>query len=201
MDDLISRLAVAEKDGQRLTTEEVQSSLRLLIMAGGDPTRDLIGNGLHALLRHPEQLRLLRERPEVTANAVEELLRYDAPVQIGRRYVAEEVQLGNRVVKAGSQVVVLQGGANRDPEAFSDPDTLDITREGASHMSFAQGIHRCLGAPLARLIGRVALEVLLERFDDIQLGGPVPVYKSSFVFRGLRHLSIRVHRRGWLRHG
>ena len=194
MDDLLSRLTLADEDGQRMTAEEIQATLRLLVMAGGEPAADLVGNGLNALLRHPQQLQLLREQPELMPNAVEELLRYDAPVQIGRRYVTEEVQLGNRVMRAGSQVVVLQGGANRDPEAFSDPDTLDVTRQGAGHMSFAQGIHRCLGAPLARLMGRVALDVLLERFDDIHFGARAPVYKSSFVFRGLRHLDIRVRR-------
>ena len=195
-DDLISGLVRAEKDGQTMTAAEVLATLRLLLMAGCDPPTDLIGNGLHALLEHPEQLQLLRERPDLIPDALEELLRYDAPVQMGRRDVNKDVRVGNRLAKAGSQVVLLQGAANRDPEVFRDPDTLDVTREGVGHLSFAQGIHRCMGAPLARLIGRVVLEGLLERFGSIRFGAREPLYKPSYVFRGLRHLDIRVRRSG-----
>ena len=194
-DDLVSRLTRAEQDGQTMNAAEILATLRLLLMAGCDPPTDLIGNGLHALLEHPEQLQLLRERPDLIPDAVEELLRYDAPVQLGRRYVNEDVRVGNRLAKAGSQVVLLQGAANRDPEAFRDPDTLDVTRKGAGHLSFAQGIHRCMGAPLARLIGRVVLEGLLERFGSIRFGAREPLHKPSYVFRGFRYLDIRVRRR------
>ena len=169
-DDLVSRLALAEEDGQQLTTEETQVTLRLLLVAGNETTTNLIGNGLRALLQHPEQLQLLRERPELIPSAIEELLRYDAPVQLDGRYVAEDVEVGDKLAKANSRVALMVGGANRDPEVFSDPETLDVTREDASNISFGRGIHHCLGAPLARLEGRIAFEVLLERFDEIQFG-------------------------------
>ena len=145
-DDLVSRLALAEEDGQQLTTEETQVTLRLLLVAGNETTTNLIGNGLRALLQHPEQLQLLRERPELIPSAIEELLRYDAPVQLDGRYVAEDVEVGDKLAKANSRVALMVGGANRDPEVFSDPETLDVTREDASNISFGRGIHHCLGA-------------------------------------------------------
>ena len=194
-DDLVSRLVLAEEDGQQLTTDETQVTLRLLLVAGNETTTNLIGNGLRALLQHPEQLQLLREQPELIPSAIEELLRYDAPVQLDGRYVIEDVEVGGKLAKADSRVALLIGGANRDPEAFSDPDTLDVTREDAGNISFGRGIHHCLGAPLARLEARIAFEVLLERFDDIQFGARDPVYKPNIVLRGLREFPIRVHHR------
>lgn len=196
-EDLVSRLALAEEEGQKLSTEETQVTLRLLLVAGNETTTNLIGNGLRALLQHPEQLQLLREQPELIPTAIEELLRYDPPVQLDGRYVAEDVEIGGKAVERGSRVALLIGGANRDPEQFSDPETLDVTREGAVNISFGRGIHHCLGAPLARLEGRIAFEVLLERFDDIQFGSREPVYKPNIVLRGLREFDIRVrHRTG-----
>ncbi len=195
-DDLVSRLALAEEDGQQLTNEETQVTLRLLLVAGNETTTNLIGNGLRALLRHPEQLRLLRERPELLPVAVEELLRYDAPVQLDGRFLAEDAEIGGKPVKRHSRVALLLGGANRDPEQFRDPETLDITRDEGTNISFGRGIHHCLGAPLARLEGRIAFETLLERFDDIQFGARAPAYKPNIVLRGLRDFDIRVHRRG-----
>ena len=194
-DDLVSRLVAAEEEGQKLTTDETQVTLRLLLVAGNETTTNLIGNGLRALLQHPEQLQLLREQPELIPTAIEELLRYDAPVQLDGRYVAEDVEIGDKVAKENSRVVLLIGGANRDPEQFNDPETLDVTREGANNISFGRGIHHCLGAPLARLEGRIAFEVLLERFDEIDFGARAPVYKPNTVLRGLREFGIRVHHR------
>ena len=195
-DDLISGFAHAERDGRTMIRAEILAMLRLMLGAGCGPTRDLIGNGVHALLRHPEQLRLLRERPGLIPDAVEELLRYDAPVQMFRRYAIGNDRVGNRQVKAGSQILILQGAANRDPDAFVDPDALDFTRKGPGHLSFAHGIHSCLGAPLARLVGRIVLEELLERYDDIRFGPRRAVYRPSFMFRGLRRLDVRVSRGG-----
>ena len=194
-EDLVSRLALAEEDGQKLTTEETQVTLRLLLVAGNETTTNLIGNGLRALLQHPEQLQLLREQPELIPTAIEELLRYDAPVQLDGRYVAEDVEIGDKVARENSRLALLIGGANRDPDQFSDPETLDVTREGANNISFGRGIHHCLGAPLARLEGRIAFEVLLERFDEIQFGAREPVYKPNIVLRGLREFPLRVHHR------
>ena len=196
-DDLVSRLAQAEEEGQKLTTEETQVTLRLLLVAGNETTTNLIGNGLRALLQHPEQLQLLRERPELISTAIEELLRYDAPVQLDGRFVAEDVEVGDKVAKKGSRVALLIGGANRDPDQFSDPDTLDVTREGANNISFGRGIHHCLGAPLARIEARIAFEVLLERFDEIGFGASEAVWKPNIVLRGMQEFPIRVrHRAG-----
>ena len=195
-DDLVSRLALAEEDGQQLTTEETQVTLRLLLVAGNETTTNLIGNGLRALLQHPDQLQLLRERPDLLPTAIEELLRYDAPVQLDSRYLSEDAEIGGKAVKRGSRVLMPLGGANRDPEVFRDPETLDVTREDAVNIAFGRGIHHCLGAPLARMEGRIAFEALLERFDDIRFGERAPVQKPNIVLRGLQEFPIRVHRRG-----
>ena len=195
-EDLVSRLAQAEEDGQKLTNEETQVTLRLLLVAGNETTTNLIGNGLRALLQHPEQLQLLREQPELIPNAIEELLRYDAPVQLDGRYLAEDVEIGGKIAKKNSRIGLTIGGANRDPEQFSDPDRLDVTREETVNISFGRGIHHCLGAPLARLEGRIAFEVLLERFDEIEFGSQEPVYKPNIVLRGLRQFPIQVRHRG-----
>ncbi len=195
-DDLVSRLIEAEEEGDRLTEDEMIVTLRLLLVAGNETTTNLIGNGLKALLEHPEQLQLLREQPELVDNAIEELLRYDSPVQVDGRMTLDGFEIDRHKLKPGRPVSLLIGGANRDPEQFSDPETLDITREDAGNISFGRGIHHCLGAPLARLEGKIAFEALLERFDEIKLGARTPVYKPNIVLRGLRHLDIRVQRAG-----
>ncbi len=195
-DDLISRLVAARDDEDQLTEHEMVSTLSLLLIAGNETTTNLIGNGLKALIEHPEQMELLRQRPELVENAVEELLRYDSPVQIDPRTTTEPVRLGNRMIAAERAILLLIGGANRDPEQFNDPDTLDITREDVGSISFGRGMHFCLGAPLARLEGRIAFECLLERFDRIGFGDRKPVYRPVFALRGLSHFDIAVHRRG-----
>ncbi|MXX32923.1 MAG: cytochrome P450 [Chloroflexi bacterium] len=195
-DDLVSRLIEAEEEGDKLTESEMLVTLRLLLVAGNETTTNLIGNGLKSLIEHPEQLELLRQRPELIDNAIEELLRYDSPVQLDGRTTLDDFQIDRHTLKPGRPVSLLIGGANRDPEEFSDPETLDITREDAGNISFGRGIHHCLGAPLARLEGKIAFEALLERFDDIQFGTRTPVYKPNIVLRGLKHLDIRVERSG-----
>ncbi len=193
-EDLVSRLIEAEEEDDRLTEEEMIVTLRLLLVAGNETTTNLIGNGIKALIEHPEQLELLRQRPELIDNAIEELLRYDSPVQLDGRTTLSEFQMGRHSLTPGRPVSLLIGGANRDPEEFSDPETLDITREDAGNISFGRGIHHCLGAPLARLEGKIAFEALLERFDQFQFGARTPVYKPNIVLRGLKHLDIRVER-------
>ena len=195
-DDLVSRLVQAEQEGHKLTNEETQVTLRLLLVAGNETTTNLIGNGVRALLEHPEQLQLLREQPELIPDAIEERLRYDSPVQLDLRYVADDMELGDKRAKADSWVSLLIGGANRDPEVFDDRETLDLTRKDAGNISFGRGVHHCLGAPLARLEAKIAFEVLLERFDEIQFGSREPVYKPNIVLRGLSNLDVRVHHRG-----
>ncbi len=190
-DDLVSRLVEAEYEENRLTSEETQVMLRLLLVAGNETTTNLVGNGMLALLRRPEQMQALRDQPGLLKDAVEELVRFDSPVQVDGRFATEDVEVGGRAVPAGSQVALLLGAANRDPARFERPDELDPMRPDKGNISFGRGIHHCLGAPLARLEGRVALEVLLERFADIQLGGRPPVFSRTIVLRGLEHLDVR----------
>jgi len=196
-DDLVSRLVEAEDEGDKLTADETKVMLRLLLAAGNETTTNLIGNGMRALLDHPQQLALLRERPELATAAVEELLRYDSPVQVDGRMTVRDAEVGGTTVKAGTRVAPLIGSANHDPAKFDRPGELDITRSDIGNISFGRGIHHCLGAPLARLEGRVALEVLLERFEEIGFGARPPVYRPTIVLRGLRHLDVRVRRRGF----
>ena len=191
-DDLVSRLVEAEDAGDKLTAEETRVMLRLLLSAGNETTTNLIGNGVRALLRHPDQLALLRGRPELIPSAVEELLRYDAPVQLDMRVALRDMELGGMAVREGTLITLLLGSANHDPERFPDPERLDIARKGQANISFGRGIHHCLGAPLARLEGRIALEVLLERFPRLDFGTRPPKYRPNIVLRGLEHLDVRV---------
>ena len=189
-DDILSGLALAEEEGDRLDEEETIALLRLLLVAGNETTVNLIGNGMLALLRHPEQLQRLRDNPALIPSAVEELLRYDSPVQLDLRRIVEDGEVGGVPVKRGEDIVVLIGGANRDPERFEDPDGLDVGREGNSQISFGRGVHACIGAPLARLEARIAIEALLERFSSIRLAGPPPRFRPSIVLRGLETLPV-----------
>lgn len=195
-DDLVSRLVQAEEEGDRLTRDETIVMLRLLLLAGNETTTNLIGNGVRALLRHPGQLALLREQPGLLPSAVEELLRYDSPVQLDMRIARCDLDIGDSAVPSGTLIGLLIGSANHDPERFRRPDELDITRSDPGNISFGRGIHHCLGAPLARLEGRIALEVLLERFDRIGFGTRPPTYRRSIVLRGLEYFDVRVRRGG-----
>jgi hypothetical protein len=188
--DLISSLVAAEEAGDKLTQREVVVMLRLLLVAGNETTTNLIGNGMLALLQHPEQLQLLRDNPHLMPAAVEELLRYDPPVQVDGRTVFEDVEIRGRQVRKGQGVVLLLGAANHDPEVFNHPERLDITRQEASNIAFGRGIHHCLGAPLARLEGRIAFAALLEHYSDIRLLTTHPSFKDNIVLRGLRTLPV-----------
>lgn len=188
--DLISSLVAAEEAGDKLTQREVVIMLRLLLVAGNETTTNLIGNGMLALLQHPEQLQRLRDEPQLMASAVEELLRYDPPVQIDGRTVLEDVEIRGRQVRRGQGVVLLLGSANHDPEVFRQPERLDIARQDATNIAFGRGIHHCLGAPLARLEGRIAFEALLARFRDIRLFTERPAFKDNIVLRGLKTLPV-----------
>ena len=194
-DDLITRLITAKDDADQLSEHEMITTLILLLLAGNETTTNLIGNGLKALLEHPQQMHILREHPELMENAIEELVRYDSPVQLDPRIAAEPARLGDKTVEPGQFVVAVIGAANRDPQVFNDPETLDITREDVGSISFGRGVHFCLGAPLARLEGRIAFECLLERFDQIEFGTRRPVHRRNFALRGLQHFDIRVQRR------
>ncbi len=190
-DDLLSALIAAEEEGDKLTHEEMVSTLILLLVAGNETTTNLIGNGLLALLRHPDQLERLRDNPELMENAIEELLRYDSPVQTDARTTTEDVVIGGQQIKAGEQLILLLGSANHDPEVFDDPARLDLGRDVREHVSFARGNHYCLGAPLARAEGQVAFERLIARFGSMSLAGE-PEFKDHIILRGMKQLWVNV---------
>ena len=190
-DDIVSALARAEEDGGRLTERETLNMLRLLLSAGNETTANLIGNGMLALLRHPEQLQRLRNDPSLIPAAVEELLRFDSPIQADFRRVLADCEVNGFALRKRDNVVLLLGAANRDPDVFEDPDRLDVGRSQGSHLSFGRGIHHCLGAPLARLEGRIVLEMLLEQFPQMGLLGERPWFRKGIVLRGLQSLAVR----------
>ena len=190
-DDIVSALAQAEEEGDRLTEREMLNMLRLLLIAGNETTTNLIGNGVLALLHHPDQLQRLRDDPSLIPSAVDELLRFDSPVQTDFRRVLSDCEVNGFAVRQRDNIVVLLGAANRDPDVFDDPDRLDVGRGDRSHLSFGRGIHHCIGAPLARLEGRIVLEMLLERFSQISLRGEQPRFRNSIVLRGLESLPVR----------
>ena len=190
-DDIISALAHVEEEGDRLTEREMLGLLRLLLVAGNETTTNLIGNGMLALLRHPQQLQALRDDPGRIPAAVEELLRYDSPVQASLRLVLEDCGVNGIPLRRHDNILLLNGAANRDPAAFDHPGQLDIGRRDNNHVAFGRGIHFCLGAPLARLEGRVAIEVLLERYPSLGLVSDRPAYRNSIVLRGLETLPVR----------
>jgi len=192
-DDLLSALLAAEEEGERLSHDELLGTLMLLLVAGNETTRSLIGNGMLALLKHPDQLQRLREDPQLLETAIDEMLRYDSPVQLIVRVALEEMEFRGRRFDAGQRIMVLVGAANRDPTVFVNPGALDIGRKEKSHISFGRGIHYCLGSPLALLEARVAFANLLERFSSIELVSE-PAFKDQIVLRGVESLWIEVER-------
>jgi cytochrome P450 len=188
--DLLSALIAAEEAGDRLTTQELFATGILLFIAGHETTVNLIGNGTLALLRNPDQMQRLRAEPGLIASAVEELLRYDSPVQRTGRLLYEDVTIDGKTIPKGSIAVALIGAANRDPAHFPDPDRLDITRSDNRHLAFGWGIHFCLGAPLARLEGQIAFSTLLRRFPRLALAADQVEYRETSTLRGLRELPV-----------
>jgi cytochrome P450 len=194
-DDLVSALIAARDGDERLDTRELLSSIFQLIVAGHDTTASFIGNSVVALFRNPDQLALLREDPERLERALEELLRFDAPVPHSTfRYAVEPVELGGVTIPAGAQVIISLAAANRDELSYQDPEVLDVDRAGARHLAFGHGIHHCLGAPLARLEGRIALETILRRFPELRLAVPDDELRwghgDGLVLRGLSELPV-----------
>jgi cytochrome P450 len=190
-EDLTSQLVHAEEDGHKLTNEELTANIILLFGAGHETTVNLIGNGLLALHRNPDQLALLKARPELITNAIEEFLRYDSSVQMTGRVTLEEIDdLGGKRIPKGETVLCLLGSANRDPAAYPDrPDRLDIVRENVKPLSFGGGIHFCLGAQLARIEAEIAINTLLRRLPDLRIGDVEnPEWRPTFVLRGLKRL-------------
>jgi cytochrome P450 len=191
-EDLLSALVAAEEQGDKLSLMEMYNTIGLILVAGNETTTNLIGNGLLALLQYPDQLDRLRSNPETIGTAVEELLRYDSPVQGTSRHVSEDAEVNGHPVKAGQELLLFLAAANRDPEQFRDPDTLDIGREDNKHLSFGNGIHYCLGAPLARIEGPAALNALVQRFPNLRLASDKLDWGDNIVLRGLRELRVRV---------
>jgi cytochrome P450 len=189
--DLTTELVQAEEDGAKLTNEELTANIILLFGAGHETTVNLIGNGLLALHRNPDQLALLKARPELTSNAIEEFLRYDSSVQLAGRVALEDIDdLAGKPIPKGESVLCLLGSANRDPAVYPDrPDQLDITRPNVRPLSFGGGIHHCLGAQLARIEAEVAIATLLRRLPELRLDDcDNPVWRPTFVLRGLKQL-------------
>jgi cytochrome P450 len=189
-DDLLSELIRAEDDGQRLSEQELIATCVLLLVAGHETTVGLISNAILALLRHPDQLAALRADPDLAASAVEETLRYDAPVQLTARVARGGMQVGRVSAPDGAVLLLLLAAAGRDPEVFADPDRFDIRRAAGSHLAFAAGPHFCLGAPLARLEAAIALQAFTARVAEPELDPAGLAYKPNLNLRGPGRLVV-----------
>lgn len=188
--DLISLLIDIEEEGDVLTEEELYAQCIALLFAGHETTRNLIGNGMYTLLQHPEETAKLRDNPEMIRSAVEELLRYESPVQFTARVLKEDIEVCGQPIRKGWTVLCMLGAANRDPKQFKEPNRLDLKRLNNQHLAFSAGTHFCIGAHLARLEGQVALLNLVQRFPQMKLAGPRPEWASTFGFRGLKSLPV-----------
>jgi pimeloyl-[acyl-carrier protein] synthase len=189
--DLLGDLIRAEEDGERLSEEELIANLVMLLVAGHETTTNLIGNGMLALLRHPDQLERLRREPSLIESAVEEMLRYESPANTNGRVALEDIEVRGVKIEAGQVLLCMLGAANRDPEVFGRPDTLDIARDPNPHVTFGGGVHYCVGASLARLEGRIAFSKLLERFPHLTLAEESPRWRDLINLRGLAELRLR----------
>ena len=190
--DLTSALIAARDGDDRLTEDEMVATLILLFSAGFETTTNLIGNGLLCLLRNPDQFDRLRADPALVDSAVEEMLRFESPVQVDARTAFEPVEIDGHTITTGETVVTFLGAANRDPAVFPDPDRFDVTRHPNHPLSFAAGIHYCLGANLARLEGRVVFDRLTRRFADIAWLDNGPDWRGTLILRGVNHLNVAV---------
>ncbi|MGO9451187.1 MAG: cytochrome P450 [Candidatus Binataceae bacterium] len=190
--DLVSALVTARDETDALSENALIQFIFLLLLAGNETTTNLIGNGTLALMRHPDQLALLRREPARLPRAIEEMLRYDPPVQSTARFPKNPVNLGATEIPAGAVAFMILAAANRDPAQFPDPERFDISRDPNEHLSFGEGIHFCIGAPLARLEARVAFEEMLAQFPSLRLANPGEklIYKGSYFLRGLDSLKM-----------
>src|SRR6202030_4579107 len=179
-------------DAEAMNADELLAFVLLLLLAGNETTTNLIGNGMLALGRNPEQMALLRKSPELMPRAIEEILRYDGPVQSTIRSTKEEINLGGTILPANLGCFIILAAANRDPAQFENPDRFDITREPRDHVALGQGIHFCIGAPLARMEGAIAISAMMEKFPNIRIKDPSAevAYKGSYFLRGLNSLSM-----------
>lgn len=190
-DDLVSRLLQAEHSGQIHGSTELLAQCAMLLFAGHETTRNLLGNGLHALLRHPDQWKRLQREPELLPGAVRELLRYDSPVQYTGRRVATEMDMYGRRLRRGDLLVALIGAANRDPQRYAEPDRLDVARRQVGSLSFGHGPHVCIGAALTLMEAQALFGRLLQRWPRLRLTDEVPNWNGNPVYRGLAKLEVR----------
>lgn len=191
-DDLLSALVAAEEAGDKLSELELHRTARLLLIAGFETTVGLISNGTWALFSHPEQMQLLQNQPNLIDMAVEELLRYDSPIQLVGRTALEDVEYNGVIFEQGQSVNFMLGAANRDPAIFSRPHTLDVMRQPNPHLAFSSGIHYCLGAPLARLEAQIAINTLLRRMPNLTPLIDNVTYRDNYVFRGIESLPVAI---------
>ena len=192
-DDLITLLLQAEDDGDKLSEEELFSMMILLIVAGHETVVDLIGNGVFALLQHPDQLALLQAQPALLESAIEEMIRYDGPIERATiRFAAQDVEIGGQTIRRGDAVSLVLASANRDQEQFPEPEQFAIQRTPNRHLGFGLGIHYCLGAPLGRLEGRIAISTLLRRLPNLRLAVPEETlrWRTVPILRGLQHMPV-----------
>src|SRR6266581_3469824 len=188
--DLISLLLDIEEDGDVLTEEELYAQCVMLLFGGHETTRNLIGNGIYTLLRHPAEMAELRESPEITRTAVEELLRYESPVQYTSRTAKEDLEVCGAALHQGQQILFMLGAANRDPQQFKEPDQLNLKRLNNPHLAFGAGAHFCIGNQLARLEGQIATLKMVQQFPRMRLASPRLEWAANFGFRGLKTLPV-----------
>jgi len=191
-DDLISGLIAAEEGGQVLSEDEIFATCILLLIAGNETTTNLIGTSMLALFRNPDQMQLLRETPTLISSAVEELLRFAGPVHGTGRVPKEDIEIAGHTFKPGEMVFTLLAAGNRDPAHYENPEQLDITRNPTDHLAFGDGIHFCLGAPLARAEAQIAIGTLLQRFPNLRLLDEDPEWGGTFIIRGPKRLNVAV---------
>jgi cytochrome P450 len=190
--DLLTELVQVEDQGDRLSDDELVATCVLLLFAGHETTTHHIANGLRALLGFPSELQRLRDQPGLAAAAVEELLRFDGPIGAQVRIVQEPLTLHGKELERGARVFLLMNAANRDPRAYEDPDRLELQRRGVPHLTFGFGAHICLGFPLARLEGQIALPAVLGRWQAIEIASPHLEWIDSMVLRGMKAMPVRV---------
>ncbi|HEY2117544.1 MAG TPA: cytochrome P450 [Candidatus Acidoferrum sp.] len=190
--DLISLLIDIEEDGEVLTEEELYAQCIALLFAGHETTRNLIGNGMYTLLQHPQETAELREKPEMIRSAVEELLRYESPVQFTARVLKEDIEVCGQHIPKKWTILCMLGAANRDPKQFKEPNQLNLKRLNNQHLAFSAGPHFCIGSQLARLEGQIAILNLVQRFPEMKLTGPRPEWAATFGLRGMKSLPVIV---------
>ena len=189
-DDLISVLIAAYDQDDQLTDDNLITNCILLLAAGHETTTNLIGNGILTLLNHPDQLHQVREDPSQLPNAVEEILRYESPAQYTARLALDDLEISGKRIHKGQVVILLLGAANRDPFQFENPEVFDIQRQGNKHLAFGYAAHFCLGAPLARLEGQIAIHAVIQRFPRLRLMNEKPLWRQNVNIRGLSELLV-----------